>query len=203
MKSHIDDILERIALLERELERELLDAQSRWRYRLEAGKVHFERDVRAAHARVRKNVGRFLGESSPLNLLTAPVIYGLVFPIALLDVSITVYQHLCFRAYGIARVRRSAYIVLDRHHLAYLNVIEKLNCAYCGYANGVFAYVREVAGRTEQYWCPIRHAKRVRAPHLHYREFVDYGDADGYRTRLIPLREELREEPPVGTHVPD
>jgi len=33
---------------------------------------------------------------------------------------------------------------MDRHHLAYLNVIEKLNCEYCGYANGVFAYVREI-----------------------------------------------------------
>ena len=75
----------------------------------------------------------------------------------------------------IAQVRRSTYIVIDRHHLAYLNAIEKVNCVYCWYANGVFAYVREVAGRTEQFWCPIRHAKRVRAPHAHYREFVDYG----------------------------
>jgi hypothetical protein len=201
MKSRIDDILERIAVLERELERELREAQARWRYRLEAGKVHFEREVRAAHARLRKSVPRFLGESSLLNVLTGPLIYGLVIPIALLDVSVTVYQHVCFRAYGIARVRRSAYIVIDRHHLAYLNAIEKVNCVYCGYANGVFAYVREVAGRTEQYWCPIRHAKRVRAPHLHYREFVDYGDAEGYRTRLMPLREELREEPPAGTRL--
>jgi hypothetical protein len=90
-------------------------------------------------------------------------------------------------------VRRSQYIVIDRHHVAYLNAIEKLNCVYCGYANGVFAYVREIAGRTEQYWCPIRHAKRVRAPHRHYRRFVDYGDAEGYRRRLLPLRDELKD----------
>ena len=202
MKSPIDDILERMALLERELERELRGAQARWRYRFEAGRVIFEREVHAAHARVRRSVLRFLGESSLLNLLTAPLIYGLVVPIALLDISITLYQQLCFRAYGIARVRRSGYIVIDRNHLAYLNAIEKLNCVYCGYANGVFAYVREVAGRTEQYWCPIRHAKRVRAPHGLYRDFVDFGDAEGYRTRLLPLREELREEPPVGAHPP-
>ena len=28
-------------------------------------------------------------------------------------------------------------------------------CARRGYANGLMAYVREVAVRTEQYWCPI------------------------------------------------
>lgn len=63
-------------------------------------------------------------------------------------------------------------------------------------ANGVFGYFREVGARTEQYWCPIRHAKRVRAPHPHYRQF-DYGDADGYRERPGRLRSALREEPPV------
>ncbi|HEY7288551.1 MAG TPA: hypothetical protein VH583_01855 [Vicinamibacterales bacterium] len=142
---------------------------------------------------MKKSIPRFLRESSIPNLLTAPLIYSMTVPIALLDLWITIYQTIAFRVYGIARVRRSTYIVIDRQHLAYLNAIEKLNCVYCGYANGVFAYVREVAGRTEQYWCPIRHAKRLRAPHAHYRRFVDYGDAEGYHRRLIPLRDELRD----------
>ena len=194
MPSRIDDILERITTLERELEVEFAQAQARWRYRFDAGKVRFERDVAAAHARLRQTVPRFLRESSIPALLTAPVIYGLLIPIALLDLSVTIYQQVCFRVYRIALVDRSAYMVIDRQHLAYLNAIEKLNCMYCGYANGVFAYVREVAGRTEQFWCPIRHAKRVRAPHHHYHEFVPYGDAEGYKKRLIPLRDELRDE---------
>jgi hypothetical protein len=194
MPSRIDEILDRITALERELEAEFAQAQMRWRYRFETGKVRFERDVAAAHARFRQTVPRFLRESSIPVLLTAPVIYGLLIPIALLDLAVTIYQQICFRVYRIVLVDRSAYIVIDRQHLAYLNAIEKLNCAYCGYANGVFAYVREVAGRTEQYWCPIRHAKRVRAPHPHYHEFVPYGDAEGYKTRLIPLREELRQK---------
>ena len=101
--------------------------------------------------------------------------------------------------FGIARVRRDAYIVFDRQHLAYLNLIEKMNCGYCGYANGVLAYVREIAGRTEQYRCPIRHAKRLRAPHSHYREFVDYGDASGYQRRLLPLRARLKGEKRADT----
>jgi hypothetical protein len=191
MASQLDDLLNGIARLERDVEAELDRARSQWRYRLEAGRVRFEREVRLAHRRLKQSVPRFLRESSIPNLLTAPVIYAMSVPIAFLDVSFSFYQAICFRAYGIARVRRSDYLVVDRHHLAYLNVIEKLNCEYCGYANGVFAYVREIAARTEQYWCPIRHARRIPAPHTRYRHFVDYGDAEGYHRRLIPLRRQL------------
>jgi hypothetical protein len=194
MASRIDDLLEHIASLEREVELELNRARERWRYRVEAGRIRFEREVRRAHARLRQSIPRYLRESSIPNLLTAPVIYSLVVPIALLDLWMTLYQAICFRIYRIARVRRSTYIVIDRYHLAYLNGIEKLNCVYCGYANGVFAYVREIAGRTEQYWCPIRHARRVRSPHGHYRRFVDYGDAEGYHRQLPDLRDELADD---------
>jgi hypothetical protein len=195
MPSRVDELLEHLARLEHELELELNRARANWHYRIEARRVRFEHEVRRAHQRLKQSIPRFLRESQPLNLLTAPIVYSLIVPIGLLDLWMSAYQAICFRAYGIARVRRSDYIVIDRQHLAYLNAIEKLNCVYCGYANGVFAYVREVAGRTEQYWCPIRHAKRVRAPHTQYRHFVDYGDATGYRRQLIPLREDLRDAP--------
>jgi hypothetical protein len=201
MMSRLDDLVAHVARLEREVEAELDRRRVQWRYRIEAGRVRFERDVRLAHQRVKQSIPRFLRESSVRNLLTAPLIYSIVMPIALLDVWLSLYQAVCFRAYGIERVRRSRYIVLDRQHLAYLNVIEKLNCMYCGYANGVLAYAREIAGRTEQYWCPIRHARRIRAPHEHYRHFVEYGDADGYRRRLTRLRHELRD--PASGQPPD
>jgi hypothetical protein len=194
MPSRIDELLERIVALERQLELELARAREKWRYRIAAGRVRFEHGVHDAHKRLKQGIPRFLRESSIPNLLTAPLIYLMVVPIAFLDAWMTVYQAICFRVYGIARVRRSAYIVIDRQHLGYLNAIEKLNCVYCGYANGVFAYVREIAGRTEQYWCPIRHAVRTRAPHEHYRRFVDYGDAEGYHRRLLALRTELRDQ---------
>jgi hypothetical protein len=200
MLSRIDDLLEHIAALERELEVELHQARVKWQYRIDAGRVRFERDVRAAHRRFKQGIPRFLRESHLLSVATAPFIYSMILPIALLDVWVSVYQAICFRAYGVARVKRSAYVVIDRQHLAYLNWIEKLNCVYCGYANGVFAYVREIAGRTEQYWCPIRHARRVITPHAHYRQFVDYGDAEGYRRRLVRLRSDLQHEPGGRTH---
>jgi hypothetical protein len=194
MPSRIDDLLSHIAQLESELENEFNRTRDRWRYQIQAGRVRFERDVRLVHERLKQSIPTFIRESSLPNMLTAPVIYSMIVPIALLDAWVSVYQSVCFRVYGIARVRRSAYIVIDRHHLGYLNAIEKLNCVYCGYANGVFGYVREIAGRTEQYWCPIRHAKRVQAPHAHYHDFVEFGDAEGYQQRLPLLRAELKSD---------
>ena len=72
--------------------------------------------------------------------------------------------------------------------------LEKLNCAYCSYANCLIAYVREIAARTEQYWCPIKHARRVIGSHPRYLKFDDYGDAEGFRKHAAGLRAELAKE---------
>jgi hypothetical protein len=111
----------------------------------------------------------------------------------------------CFPVYGIPRVRRRDYLAFDRGQLAYLNAIEKLNCAYCSYANGLLAYVREIASRTEEYWCPIKHARRVLGVHPRYGRFVDYGDGDAYRHDLERLRAEAgpRNRPKNGRLLPD
>jgi hypothetical protein len=89
-------------------------------------------------------------------------------------------------------VRRRDHIAMDRHRLAYLNALQKLNCAYCSYCNGLISYVREIAGRTELYWCPIRHAARLAGTHARYRDFVDCGDAEAYLRESEPLRDSLR-----------
>ena len=62
------------------------------------------------------------------------------------------------------------------------------NCLYCSYGNGVLAYAVEVAGRTEQHWCPIRHARRVKNVHDRYSHFLPYGDARAYRQELDNVR---------------
>ena len=119
------------------------------------------------------------------------MIYSLIIPLALMDIWASAYQAVCFRAYRLPRVRRSDYLAFDREALAYLNWIERLNCWFCAYANGVAAYVREIASRTEQYWCPIKHALKITSPHHRYQAFVEYGDAEGYRARHGRLREAL------------
>lgn len=151
-----------------------------------------EHDIRRAHKRLKQSIPSYLLESRPLNLLAAPIIYSMIVPISLLDAWITIYQWLCFPLFGIRKVLRRDYIVIDRHKLAYLNGIEKLNCVYCGYANGVFAYVREITGRTEAYWCPIKHGRATRDAHEHYQGFAAYGDAAGYKRRLPALRRFLK-----------
>jgi hypothetical protein len=110
------------------------------------------------------------------------------------DLSLTVYQHICFRLYRVPRVNRSDYIIIDRHHLAYLNTIEKINCAYCGYANGLIAYAREITARTEQYWCPIKHAHKVLDSHTRYPFFVPYGDPDDLQAKIEKFRDQLSKE---------
>ena len=108
-----------------------------------------------------------------------------------MDVFVSVYQQICFRIYGIEQVRRKQFIVIDRHHLAYLNIIEKINCVFCAYSNGVIAYTREVAARTEQYWCPIKHTRRTPDAHRYMQDFSDYGDAENYQRRLQELRQQM------------
>lgn len=93
----------------------------------------------------------------------------------------TLYQAICFPVYGIPKVKRKDYIVIDRHYLSYLNLVEKLNCVFCGYFGGVIAFTAEVAARTEQYWCPIKHAVQLKARHSRYDRFSEYGDSDGFR----------------------
>jgi len=187
MSERVTRLMAEIRALEQELEAELARRRAGLRFGLERGRVVFEREVLRRHRELRTRLSKYILNAHPLTALTAPVIYSLIVPLLLLDLSVSIYQAVCFPAYGIEKVRRKDYFIFDRHHLAYLNALEKLNCAYCSYANGLIAFVREIAARTEQYWCPIKHARRVIGAHEHYREFVEYGDADAFRARSDAL----------------
>ncbi|MEP3655650.1 MAG: hypothetical protein ABJO36_12205 [Litorimonas sp.] len=113
-------------------------------------------------------------------LLSAPFIYGMILPIVLLDIAVSTYQVICFRLWKIALIKRTEYVVIDRHKLKYLHFWQKINCAFCGYANGVITYARIIAGETERYWCPVKHEHDTVLPHEFYIEFADYGDPSGW-----------------------
>jgi hypothetical protein len=97
-----------------------------------------------------------------LHVLTAPFIWLPLPFIIVVDLVSSWYQFVCFPIYNIERVKRSEYILIfDRNKLAYLNKLEKLSCMYCGYANGVFRYLKEIAGLTEKYWCGVMHENKA------------------------------------------
>ena len=197
--SPLDEILQRLHQAQRDLEQELdrlLDEKRQeFQYRLRRGRVVFEKGIKRVQRRYRTGAFAYLFGAPLAYILSAPVIYGMIVPFVLLDLSVTLYQHVCFRIYRIPLVRRSDYLVLDRHHLAYLNIIEKINCVYCGYGNGLIEYVREITARTEQFWCPIKHARRTLDAHQRTHRFFDYGDAEAYRHNLDKLRADWGERP--------
>ncbi|MGB2176510.1 MAG: hypothetical protein ACPH9E_01120 [Hyphomonas sp.] len=194
MSDHTDRILGRIHELELELEAEFAKKRAGFRFGMERGRVLFDQEVIRRHIELRKALIPYLLSARFWVVVTAPVIYSLIVAFVVLDLWVSLYQAICFRVYGIPQVRRRDYLVFDRKSLAYLNAMEKLNCAYCSYANGVIAYVREVAARTEQYWCPIKQARRVIGTHARYAGFSEYGDAEHYRERLRTLRKDLKGE---------
>jgi hypothetical protein len=194
MTTQLDELLERLRSVEAEIEAELTKRREELRFHLENRRIVFEQEMLRIHRELKTRATRYLIDANLLTILTAPVIYSLIVPIALLDLSVMAYQAICFPVYKIPKVRRRDYLVFDRHHLAYLNIIEKINCAYCSYANGAVAFMREVASRTEIYWCPIKHARRVLGPHPHYQSFADFGDAQAYRAKLTQMKDGVKTE---------
>lgn len=195
MNPTIAALSDRLRALEAELDAELAKRRAELRVGMEKGRAFFEEEILRRHRELRTRLSAYLLNARPMVVITAPVIYSLIVPLVLLDIFVTVYQLVCFPVYRIHKVRRQDYLVFDRHHLAYLNALEKLNCAYCSYANGLIAYVREIASRTEQYWCPIKHARRVIGAHPHYSSFEDYGDAEGYRKWAAQFRKDSTNTP--------
>lgn len=133
------------------------------------------------HRRLKTSSWKHLRNTRLLVILSSPLIYACVLPFLLLDAAVAVYQLVCFPIYGIPKVRRKDYLVFDRGRLAYLNTIEKVGCVYCSYANGLLAMITEIAARSEQYFCPIKHAHPLVQAHSRYAMFLPYGDARAYR----------------------
>lgn len=190
MNARIDHLLQQIRQLEEELRAELSQRSQVIGFTIKGRKVEFERSIKQAHKKLKYSLWRWLG-IRPVNIITMPIIYAMIVPLVLIDVLVSFYQYSCFPIYKIKLVKRRDYIVFDRHHLSYLNSIERWHCVYCAYGNGVVAYIREILARTEQYFCPIKHAHKVLGTHERYQYFLEYGDADNYHQRLQEFRQQL------------
>ena len=191
MDDKLAEILEGIRKLEHKLILELQKGEEEFFYTVQRKRVSFEQEVKSQHRLLIKRIRHYLKDAAILNILTAPVIWSCLFPAVFMDMVMSFYQAICFPIYGIPKVKRKDYIVFDRHYLSYLNGLEKMNCVYCGYFNGLIGYVQEIAARTEQYWCPIKHARKIRFVHGRYSKFFSYGDGESYRKNIESVRREF------------
>lgn len=200
MDERLEEILAKIRRLENELILEIQKKEKDFLYEIRQKKILFTQEAKKQQKLLVKKIRHYLFDASLLNIITAPVVWFCLVPAVLMDLVLSVYQAICFPIYGIPKVQRSEFIVIDRHYLRYLNAIEKLNCVYCGYFNGVIGYAQEVGARTEQYWCPIKHARKVKFIHRRYKKFFDYGDGPGYRDKIDEVRKSFEDLKPGKNH---
>ena len=172
MNQHIQQLLDQITVLEDDLRNALNEQPSTIFFQINGKRVKFEKNMQETHRRLKLNFFRWLVTDRPQNLITGPIIYAMIIPLLVTDLFISFYQFSCFPIYGIKKVRRGDYIIFDRQHLDYLNWIEKFHCTYCAYGSGMIAYVSEIIGRTEQYFCPIKHARKRLGSHDRYAHFL-------------------------------
>jgi hypothetical protein len=195
MNDRIRNLLNQMTALEDEMRTALQDQETRMFFEIKGRRIEFEKAVKQAHRRLKKNFFHWLVTNRPQNLITGPIIYGMILPLLALDLFVSLYQVTCFPIYGVIKVRRRDYIVLDRQHLEYLNFIEKFHCTYCAYGAGLTAYICEIVSRTEQYFCPIKHAHKILGTHKRYLNFLEYGDAADYEKKLEEFRVALGKAP--------
>ena len=79
MNDQITRILAQMAALEDDLRTAVHDQESRMFFQIKGKRVEFERSVKAAHRKLKKNFFRWLVTNRPQNLITGPIIYGMVF----------------------------------------------------------------------------------------------------------------------------
>ena len=135
--------------------------------------------------------------SRPINMITGPIIYSMFVPLLFLDICVSFYQASCFPVYKIAQVSRADFIIFDRQELKYLDWVSKFHCTYCAYGVGVVGFVAAVIGRTEAYFCPIKHQARSAPPAPTALQYIDYAQAPDFDfdAKLSEIRCDLAPTP--------
>jgi len=191
MNQNIKEIIEQIEELEEKLKAEIEKHEEHISYEIKEGYVKFEENVLKKQRENMKGIFRFFSEIPLSHLLTSPLVYAMIIPAFILDIALFVYQNVIFRIYGFSFVKRSDYIVFDHQYLRYLNCIEKIDCMYCSYFNGLMHYSADIAAKTEFYFCPIKHAKKILYRHRYYKDYLAYGDGENYQQKLESIRKEI------------
>ena len=181
MKSKISQILGKIENLKNDLYKEYEKLAHHYDFFVKNKKVVFADKIKIFHKSKKVNLFKYIFTADVKNILSIPFIYAMIIPWIILDLFLTIYQYTALPLYWIPRVYRKDYFIYDRRFLKYLNLLQKINCLYCAYINGLFAYAREIWGRTEQYWCPIKHAVNNENEHKYFKDFADFWDSEWFK----------------------
>lgn len=184
MGNTIREILLKIESLNTDLREEYDRLSQKYGFSLQKRKIIFLDEFRKRNATFRFPAWKYVIPTNIRHFFSIPFIYGMIIPTVILDIFLTVYQAFAFRLYRIPLVKRSEYVVFDRRFLDYLNFIQKVNCLYCSYVNGIFAYAVEIGARTERYWCPIKAANKPKFSHGWYKDFADYGNPEEWKEKF-------------------
>ncbi len=185
MKDTIRDILAKIEALNIELREEYDRLANKYGFSFEKNRIRFLEAFQKQHSTYRAPLfWRRITSVNVRQLIAMPFILAMIVPAVFLDICITIYQLCAFPLYGIPKVDRRDYITYERRFLKYLNIQHKIQCLYCSYVNGLFAYAVEIAARTERYWCPIKAAHKPRSSHGWYKEFADYGNPEEWNEKF-------------------
>ncbi|MDR3558870.1 MAG: hypothetical protein P4L62_04205 [Candidatus Pacebacteria bacterium] len=190
----IKEIIEKIDQLNEKLKKEHQRLAEKYGFSVREKGIVFLEKIKARNQKFRVPAWKYVCSKNIRHLISLPFIYVMIFPIFILDIFITLYHAVAFPLYGIPKVKRSDYVVYDRRFLDYLNIVQKVNCLYCSYANGFFAYAMEIAARTERYWCPIKAANKPKVYHDWYKDFADYGSPEEWKQKFNE-QEAFKESP--------
>lgn len=176
----IAKILETIEKLKKDLRKEYLGLQEKYDFFVQKRKIVFSLGAKNKQRAQKMNVWIYALTPDIKHLISMPFIYWMIFPAIILDIFLYFYQWAALLFYWIPRAERKDYFIYDRRFLVYLNIIQKFNCLYCSYVNWLFAFAVEVGSRTEQYWCPIKHAVNSDSEHKYFKYYSDYWDPEWF-----------------------
>lgn len=188
MDSKIKFLIDKIDALNKTLGGEYLKLADKYGFVINNKKVTFLQKTKERNKLLRIPAWKYFFPKNIRHLLSLPFIYMMIIPTVIMDIFITIYHWVAFPLYGIPKVKRADYITYDRKFLDYLNIIQKVNCLYCSYVNGFFAYALEIAARTERYWCPIKAAQKPKFHHGWYHDFADYGNPEEWNEKFNDIK---------------
>ncbi|NCN07421.1 hypothetical protein GW933_01870 [Candidatus Falkowbacteria bacterium] len=176
MESKIKQIIEKIDSLNEALKSEYTRLSGKYGFSIRKSAIVFFEKTRNKNKKFKIPTWKYIIPRHIRHFASIPFIYMMIFPVALLDLFITFYNLTAFTLYQIPQVKRKDHFIYDRKFLDYLNIIQKFNCLYCSYVNGLLSYATEIGARTERYWCPVKAANKPKNYHNWYKDFADYGN---------------------------